>query len=96
MKASHPAPADMAQETFIRLLGAGACVAPREPRAFLSSIARRLLIDRGRRQRLGQAYRQELARHVEIAERLRVWTKTVQTCLMQALLQCHAAADDCL
>lgn len=134
--------ADMAQDTFIRLLGAGAYVAPREPRAFLATIARRLLIDRGRRQRLEQAYRDELARHVEymeqapsaeqvmaavqaleqiaraldamsprarqafvlrhleglshaeIAERLQVSTKSVQNYLVQALLQCHAAAGD--
>ncbi|MEG0862039.1 MAG: sigma-70 family RNA polymerase sigma factor [Pseudomonas sp.] len=136
--------ADMAQETFLRLLGAGAYVAPREPRAFLATIARRLLIDRGRRQKLEQAYREELARHAqyleqapsaeqvmaavqaleqiaraldamsararqafvmrhldglshaEIAERLQVSTKTVQTYLVQALLQCHAASDKCL
>ncbi|MEG1041310.1 MAG: sigma-70 family RNA polymerase sigma factor [Pseudomonas sp.] len=136
--------ADMAQETFLRLLGAGGYVAPREPRAFLATIARRLLIDRGRRQKLEQAYREELARHAEyleqappaeqvmaavqaleqiaraldamsprarqafimrhldglshaeIAERLQVSTKTVQTYLVQALLQCHAASDTCL
>ncbi len=136
--------ADMAQETFMRLLGAGAYVAPREPRAFLATIARRLLIDRGRRQKLEQAYREALARHAqyleqapsaeqvmaavqaleqiaraldamsprarqafvmrhleglshaEIAERLQVSTKTVQSYLVQALLQCHAAADECL
>lgn len=60
--------ADMAQETFIRLLTAGAYVSPREPRAFLATVARRLMVDRGRRQRLEQAYREELARHVEHLE----------------------------
>ena len=54
--------ADLAQDTFIRLLTAGAYVAPREPRAFLATVARRLLIDNGRRQRLEQAYREELER----------------------------------
>lgn len=52
--------ADMAQDTFVRLLGAGAYVAPREPRAFLATVARRLLVDRGRRQKLEQAYREAL------------------------------------
>ena len=60
--------ADMAQETFIRLLTAGAYITPREPRAFLATVARRLMVDRGRRQRLEQAYREELARHVEHLE----------------------------
>ncbi|MDR0281140.1 MAG: sigma-70 family RNA polymerase sigma factor [Paucimonas sp.] len=60
--------ADMAQDTFIRLLSAGAYVAPNEPRAFLATVARRLLMDRGRRQRLERAYRDELARHVEHME----------------------------
>lgn len=60
--------ADMAQDTFTRLLGAGAYVAPREPRAFLATVARRLLVDRGRRHKLEQAYRDELARHAEFME----------------------------
>jgi len=60
--------ADMAQDTFTRLLSAGAYVAPNEPRAFLATVARRLLLDRGRRQRLERAYREELARHVEHME----------------------------
>ncbi len=60
--------ADMAQDTFIRLLSAGSYVAPNEPRAFLATVARRLLMDRGRRQKLEQAYREELARHAEYLE----------------------------
>ncbi|MDD0975110.1 sigma-70 family RNA polymerase sigma factor [Pseudomonas fontis] len=136
--------ADMAQDTFIRLLGAREYVAPREPRAFLATVARRLMIDRGRRQKMEQAYRDELARHVEhleqapspeqilaalealdhiaralemmiprarqafilrhleglshaeIAERLKVSTKTVQGDLVQALLHCHAASESAL
>ncbi|MFP3514723.1 sigma-70 family RNA polymerase sigma factor [Pseudomonas sp. SIMBA_077] len=60
--------ADMAQETFIRLLTAGAYVTPREPRAFLATVARRLMVDRGRRQKLEQAYREALAQHVEYLE----------------------------
>jgi RNA polymerase sigma-70 factor (ECF subfamily) len=136
--------ADMAQDTFVRLLSAGSYVAPREPRALLATVARRLLIDRGRRHKLEQAYREALALHAEqmeqapspeqilsavqaleqidralsrmqprvrqafvlrhleglshsdIAERLNVSTKSVQTYLVQALLACHAAAQGCL
>ncbi|WP_300719824.1 sigma-70 family RNA polymerase sigma factor [Pseudomonas sp.] len=134
--------ADMAQETFIRLITAGAYATPREPRAFLATVARRLMVDRNRRQKLERAYREELARHVEhlehapspeqilaavqalehiaraldrmlprarqafilrhleglshaqIAAQLQVSTKTVQNYLVQALLHCHAAAED--
>ncbi|WP_440466432.1 sigma-70 family RNA polymerase sigma factor [Pseudomonas sp. YH-1] len=60
--------ADVAQDTFIRVLTAGSYVAPREPRAFLATVARRLLIDNGRRQRLEQAYREELERCAEHME----------------------------
>lgn len=52
--------ADLAQDTFIRVLTAGPYVAPCEPRAFLATVARRLIIDNGRRKRLEQAYREEL------------------------------------
>jgi len=58
---SHQA-ADVAQDTFVRLLASGTYVAPGEPRAYLATIARRLLMDNGRRRRLEQAYREELER----------------------------------
>lgn len=60
--------ADMAQDTFVRLLTVGAYTVPREPRAFLATIARRLLVDRSRRQKLERAYREELERHAEYME----------------------------
>lgn len=52
----------------MRLLIAGNYVAPREPRAFLATIARRLLVDRSRRQKLEAAYREALAACVEYME----------------------------
>ncbi|MFJ4345362.1 sigma-70 family RNA polymerase sigma factor [Pseudomonas sp. NPDC089401] len=55
---------DFAQDTFYRVLTSGQFNPPREPRAFLATIARRLLIDNGRRLRLEQAYREELERSV--------------------------------
>ncbi|MDX9663894.1 sigma-70 family RNA polymerase sigma factor [Pseudomonas sp. P5_152] len=61
VQCSHHA-SDLAQDTFIRLLAAGPYVAPREPRAFLATVARRLLIDNGRRLRLELAFREELER----------------------------------
>lgn len=61
VQCSHQA-ADVAQDTFIRLLAAGTYVAPSEPQAYLATIARRLLMDGTRRRRLEQAYREELER----------------------------------
>lgn len=58
---SHNA-ADMAQDTFIRILASRDVVAGiREPRAFLATTARRLVIDRARRQQIEDAYLRELA-----------------------------------
>lgn len=53
--------ADLAHDTFIRLMVTRKAFDLREPRAYLSSIARSLLIDRFRRQNLEQAYLQTLA-----------------------------------
>lgn len=54
--------ADLAQDTFVRLLDSrDALLGLREPRAFLTVTARRLLIDRGRRQRIEQAFLAEMA-----------------------------------
>ena len=56
---------DFAQDTFYRILIAGRYEPPREPRAFLATIARRILIDNGRRFRLEQAYREALECSIE-------------------------------
>lgn len=53
---------DLSQDTFLRLLGRTADVAPREPRAFLLTIAKGLLFDHFRRAALEQAYLSELMR----------------------------------
>ena len=54
--------ADLAQDTFARILTARESVATlREPRAFLSTTARRLIIDQVRRKQIENAYLQELA-----------------------------------
>lgn len=54
--------ADLAQDTFTRILNARESVATlREPRAFLSTTARRLIIDQARRKKIENAYLQELA-----------------------------------
>ena len=57
--------ADLAQDTFLRLLGKREAAALREPRGYLATIARGLLIDRYRRQALEQAYLEALAQQAE-------------------------------
>ncbi|MBB3104772.1 sigma-70 family RNA polymerase sigma factor [Azomonas macrocytogenes] len=52
--------ADLAQDTFMRLLVSRKVSDLQEPRAYLSSIARGLLIDRYRRRALEQAYLESL------------------------------------
>lgn len=59
--------ADLAQDTFVRLLRARQASPLKEPRAYLSSIARGLMIDQFRRRALEHAYQQSLA-HLPEAE----------------------------
>lgn len=53
--------ADLAQDTFLRVLSARNVQAIREPRTYLSTIARALMIDKFRRQTIEQAYLDVLA-----------------------------------
>lgn len=54
--------ADVAQDTFLRILASrDALLAMREPRAYLTTTAQRLLIDRRRRERIERVYLAELA-----------------------------------
>lgn len=53
--------ADLAQDTFVRILGARDILPLREPRAYLTRIARHLLIDHHRRHSLELAYLDALA-----------------------------------
>jgi len=52
--------ADLAQDTFCRLLERGTCASPRNMRAFLATVARRLLVDDVRRRELERLYCEEL------------------------------------
>ncbi|MFJ4345344.1 sigma-70 family RNA polymerase sigma factor [Pseudomonas sp. NPDC089401] len=53
--------ADLAQDTFMRLLGQRKLEELKQPKAYLSRIARSLMIDQFRRRQLEQAYLQSLA-----------------------------------
>lgn len=57
--------ADMAQDTFVRLLTQRKAPELREPRAYLSTIARSLMIDMFRRRTLEKAYLETLASQPE-------------------------------
>lgn len=60
--------ADLAQDTFIRVLTLRKAAELREPRAYLSSVARSLMIDMFRRRALEQAYLEALALRPEAVE----------------------------
>ncbi|MEE5101729.1 RNA polymerase sigma factor [Pseudomonas alliivorans] len=51
---------DLSQDTFVRLLGRDELESPREPRAFLATVAKGLMFDHFRRAALEQAYLCEL------------------------------------
>ncbi|CAM3439159.1 RNA polymerase subunit sigma [Pseudomonas floridensis] len=53
---------DLSQDTFVRLLGRDELQLPREPRAFLATVAKGLMFDHFRRAALEQAYLSELMR----------------------------------
>lgn len=58
---------DVAAETFLRVIAARQPVDVKEPRAFLTTIAKRLLFSLWRRRELEQAYLDALAQHPEEA-----------------------------
>lgn len=57
--------ADLAQDTFMRVLLLEQPEQLREPRAFLTTTASRLIIDRQRRRKLEDAFRQSVGSHFE-------------------------------
>ncbi|MDR4653398.1 MAG: sigma-70 family RNA polymerase sigma factor [Nitrosomonas sp.] len=57
--------ADLAHDTFTRLLSLSHLPCLQEPRAYLVTTAKRLLIDQTRKQRIEQAYLAELTRAAE-------------------------------
>lgn len=84
--------ADVAQDTFVRILTSrDAIAAMREPRAYLTTTAKRLLIDRARRQRLEQAYLAELT--LAAAHSVGFPSPEQIASAVQALAQLGAALD---
>ncbi|MCW5298773.1 sigma-70 family RNA polymerase sigma factor [Herbaspirillum lusitanum] len=61
--------ADVAQDTFVRIIASrDALLGVQEPRAYLTATAKRLMVDRARRQMIEQSYLAELALTMEQAE----------------------------
>ncbi|WP_280190926.1 sigma-70 family RNA polymerase sigma factor [Delftia sp. PS-11] len=88
---SHHA-ADVAQDTFVRILGSrDALLGLREPRAYLATTAKRLLIDQARRTLIEQAYLQELTQASAHAAHAPSAQDVMET--VQALMQIEAALD---
>jgi len=83
--------ADLAQDTFVRLLFSPHSLSGlKEPRAFLTTTAKRLVIDHQRRERIERAYMEALAvEPVGYAPSAEAVVKTVQAVeqLVRALLE---------
>lgn len=82
--------ADVAQDTFVRILGSrDALLGLREPRAYLVTTAKRLMIDQARRELIEKAYLQELAQACDQAAHAPSAQDVMET--VQALMQIEAA-----
>ncbi|MGV6396155.1 sigma-70 family RNA polymerase sigma factor [Pseudomonas caspiana] len=57
--------ADVAHDTFVRILGAANATQIREPRDYLATVARGLVIDRYRRRTIELAYQQAMAERAQ-------------------------------
>lgn len=61
--------ADLSHDTFVRILSSREALGGmREPRAFLTTTARHLIIDRARRRKIEDAYLRELALTIDLLE----------------------------
>ncbi|MGK5026128.1 sigma-70 family RNA polymerase sigma factor [Janthinobacterium sp. RB2R34] len=83
--------ADLAHDTFVRLLAAPPAAMPalREPRAYLTTVAQRLLIDHYRRLSLEQAWLEALAQQPELL----MQSPEERLIILQALQRLDAMLD---
>lgn len=81
--------ADLAQDTFVRVITQRKLLELREPRAYLSTIARSLMIDLFRRRTLEQAYLETLA---TLPEPVAISPQT-RSIIIETLLQIDALLD---
>ena len=81
--------ADLAQDTFIKVMLAQAGEQIREPRAYLATVASRLVLDHFRRQRVERSYLEVLA-SLPVDE---VPSLEVQAVMKEALIEIDAMLD---
>ena len=81
---------DLAQDTFVRVMTARHDVPIREPRGYLSAIARSLLIDKSRRRTIEQAYLQALALKPEPVD----ISPEIRLSIIETLISIDALLDD--
>jgi RNA polymerase sigma-70 factor (ECF subfamily) len=81
--------ADLAQDTFVRLMVSGNTQVLREPRAYLTTVAKGLVIDHWRRRRLEEAYCEAVARLPEAS----VPSPEARLLLLEALARIDALLD---
>lgn len=81
--------ADIAQDTFVRLLVTGRLPGVQESRSYLAQIARNLVIDQWRRQRIEQAYLDSIA-HLSEQE---IPSPESQALILETLLEIAAMLE---
>ena len=81
--------ADVAQDTFLRLLVSGRMPGPLESRSYLTQIARNLVIDQWRRLRIERAYLESIA-HLPEPESPSLETRAL---ILETLTQIDAMLD---
>lgn len=81
--------ADITQDTFLRLLTSTVAHPLREPRHFLATVAKRVMIDHLRRRSLEQAYLEALAQEPELL----ACSPEQQLLVLETLLQLDAMLD---
>lgn len=84
-----PDAADLAHDTFVRILRQRLSGDLREPRAYLASIARSVLVDHMRRRTIEQAYRDVLAAQPQSS----IPSLEVQAMVMEALVEIDRLLD---
>ncbi|MFJ4453238.1 sigma-70 family RNA polymerase sigma factor [Pseudomonas sp. NPDC089392] len=81
--------ADITHDTFVRLISSAVNRVPREPRSYLATVAKRLMIDQLRRQQLEQQYQQYLANEPE----MQACSPEHRLIILETLMQLDAMLD---
>ncbi len=80
---------DISHDTFVRLIASTVAHPLREPRCFLATVAKRVMVDHLRRRSLEQAYLEALAQEPELQE----CSPEKRLLMLETLLQLDAMLD---